>query len=473
MAATEIERAGQFELLVAELHTSTGLVQDITKNLINIQIWESMDYNSLYGEATIQSQYGLSNIGPIIGQEFLALKFRTPTIDDEKSQMDFSENVFHVRGIADRQSVGVSSEMINIKFVSAELMRNLRTRVSESLKGPISQIVGNMLSRVNCNKDKFIENTIGQIKWVAPNVTPYEVIQSLTPRAISGDASQSQASPTFWFWESMKGIHFRTLDSCIAQQPRWSYTTHESGSSRAKEDVFTELSNLQGFILAANDSMMDHASGMMNSTLITHNTHTKSYTIKEYNYLDNFPKETHIGYGNPLYTGTPIGLRENGTDRFSDGQSKIFLNTTVEDNIGNDPSHLDFAGMNSYRGKNPNGWMQRRHSQVSQIYEGINAKINVWGNSVVSSGDIINIDVPFKSHHTLEDKKFDDFLQGEFLVRAIRHEFDFLGQNHHMEMDCVKDTLPISYEDVDYPIEPIPSIKGDTITDLYETEEPF
>ena len=58
-------------------------------------------------------------------------------------------------------------------------------------------------------------------------------------------------------------------------------------------------------------------------------------------------------------------------------------------------------------------------------------------------------------------------------MRAIRHEFDFLGQNHHMEMDCVKDTLPISYEDVDYPIEPIPSIKGDTITDLYETEEPF
>ena len=130
----EIQRAGQFDIEIATLYTSTGLAQDIRPNLVNITLYESMEFNSISGEMTLHTQFGLTNVGPIIGQEFLALKFSTPTLDDEKSQMDWSENTFHVRGIFDRQNVGTKSELINVKFVSGELMRNIRTKVSEALE---------------------------------------------------------------------------------------------------------------------------------------------------------------------------------------------------------------------------------------------------------------------------------------------------------------------------------------------------
>ncbi len=468
----EIQRAGQFDIEIATLYTSTGLAQDIRPNLVNITLYESMEFNSISGEMTLHTQFGLTNVGPIIGQEFLALKFSTPTLDDEKSQMDWSENTFHVRGIFDRQNVGTKSELINVKFVSGELMRNIRTKVSEALQGPISQIVSQMLDRVNCKKDRYIEPTNGQIKYVAPNVDPYEVVDALLPRAISSDASTSAASPVYYFWESTKGMHFRTLDSCIAQLPRWTYKTVNSASNQGQKDVKRELENLQGWILGANDSMMDQSTGVMNSQLITHNTHTKSFTVKNYNYLDNFKNETHIGDGYPLYSLTPVSVADNGNERITDGKSKVFLNTTVEDNIiGNDPSHQDHAGVNSYRGNNPNAWQQRRQSQTMQLEEGIHCKINVWGNAVVSSGDIIKVDVPFYAYHSIEDKKFDDFIQGDFLVRSIRHEFDFVGRNHHMEMSIVKDTIPVLHDAIESSIEPRPKRKGLEVTTLYEIED--
>ena len=54
---------------------------------------------------------------------------------------------------------------------------------------------------------------------------------------------------------------------------------------------------------------------------------------------------------------------------------------------------------------------------------------------------------------------------------SIRHEFDFVGRNHHMEMYIVNDTIPVLHDAIESSIEPRPKRKGLGVTTLYEIED--
>ena len=47
------------------------------------------------------------------------------------------------------------------------------------------------------------------------------------------------------------------------------------------------------------------------------------------------------------------------------------------------------------------------------------------GNTVVSAGDIVTVDLPKRQIDKVqgEKEKFDTFVQGDFLVKAIKHKF--------------------------------------------------
>ena len=77
--------------------------------------------------------------------------------------INYSENVLHIVSM-NKLHIGTGTESIRIKFVSGELVRNQRIRVSQKLEGSCSSIVDQMLDKLECSLDRLIESSSGNKK---------------------------------------------------------------------------------------------------------------------------------------------------------------------------------------------------------------------------------------------------------------------------------------------------------------------
>lgn len=140
----ELTQAGQFEIESAELFTSTGNTINITNSVLEVNIYEDIYSNSMYGEISVVNTIGLISSGPLIGQEYLSIVLKTPTLVDDKTKIKFDENIFHVIKVG-RTIEGNGTEIVILDFTTSELIHNQRTLVSRTLKGPFHEIVGTLL----------------------------------------------------------------------------------------------------------------------------------------------------------------------------------------------------------------------------------------------------------------------------------------------------------------------------------------
>ena len=91
-----INEAGDFELEVAKLITTSGKVIDLSASMVAITIFEDTGMSAVTGNILLQDSVALTSIGPIIGQEYLELKISTTTFTHESAVIDFTKNVFLV-----------------------------------------------------------------------------------------------------------------------------------------------------------------------------------------------------------------------------------------------------------------------------------------------------------------------------------------------------------------------------------------
>ena len=79
--------------------------------------------------------------------------------------------------------------------------------------------------------------------------------------------------------------------------------------------------------------------------------------------------------------------------------------------------------------------------------QGFIVTIKVHGNTVVSAGDMIKLDLALPMADSsepigAENVKTDLYYKGTFFVKRIRHDFDFSIPRHTMRLTLVKDALP-------------------------------
>ena len=171
-----IQYAGEFSIGSCELITSSGLRVNIRDSVLSITLFENLKNPMLTGSINIQDSFSLPSIGPLIGQEYLALKIMTPSVEDNDKVLDFTENIFHIYKIGARQSAGEGIQVHTLNFISSEALKNERVRVSRTLTGSQDEIVKQMLGDVNCKKNMFIEPSSTSKKYISPNVNPFKVI---------------------------------------------------------------------------------------------------------------------------------------------------------------------------------------------------------------------------------------------------------------------------------------------------------
>ena len=447
---TTIQSAGDFELELAEIISVDEISVDVTAEVMEVIIYEDTQNVVLSGSLVFKDNFNLPNVMPLIGQEILKLKLSTPSLQNKPDIIDFTEQVFFIHEIETSVPVGEMNQVHLINFISMEAMINQRKKISKTLKGTYADIVKNILrGELESTKDLYIEPSESIKQIIGPNWHPFDIIEMAKRESVSNE----YGSPTYLFYETMWGFHFRSLESLYAEPTTGYYTTSSQGGLNVKrggqQDIIGEFQKILDYnINQKPDTLLNSSSGVYGSTLITHDIFNKTFTTSTYNYLDAFPNEKHINSFHdkpenhyPMFSA--VALDDDG-NRISDFPTKTYmLPVSIKDTANGIDSHYTNAkGGYPYQGYNPRKWLQRRNSQMAQLDGGFVVTVTVNGHTALHAGEIVELELPFSAmQKSAEKETVDKFFRGPFMIRNLQHRFNNIDRTHKIIMTLVKDCV--------------------------------
>ena len=454
--------AGQFTFDKVKLFSSSGTVVDISRIVTAVNIFEDLYKSCITGNITIVDTNNIIMEAPVIGQEFLGFKLITPGLDD--FALDFSTNVFTITKINSRQSPRPGTMTYQLQFSSPEGLRDNRVRVSKSYTNTIDAIVEDVLSApqyINTKKTLFLEESKGIKKMIVPYVHPFKLINQLKVDAIS----KKHDSPHYMFYENTLGIHFRTLDSMYAQKAIQSFNAGDMGGKVSLQEELERVIDFQ--VVGNNDMLLNIVTGMLASNVITHDIYRKEYKYDDFEYIADFDNNNRINYdenNHPIYNDVPIDEFDNTISMFTDAKRYIHPTSTIINN--SDAQHYD-TGTKSYpyTANNIAKTIMSRKSKLAELTKGMSIIVHVHGSTTYNVGAMVNFTAPVTgAKHSGEDN--DIYLTGKYLIKSLRHMFDFTEKKHSCAMTLVRDSINNQLPMNDLAIEPKNESSG-VISEFY------
>ena len=125
------------------LYSYGGSQLDITGLTALVNIYQDLDTPFISGNIMFYDTIGAANKLPIIGNEFLEFKMRTPIDANGDEEINATNHRFQVY---EKKSVKTSQNVqaIALFFTSIESIRNERLRVSKTLSGSYGEMVNNI-----------------------------------------------------------------------------------------------------------------------------------------------------------------------------------------------------------------------------------------------------------------------------------------------------------------------------------------
>jgi len=420
-----IQYAGEYTLKRLQLINADSTKSiDLTGITVEINIFENIFLNAISASLMVVDTADLINNIGIFGQEFVELVIETPSLDKHVIELTFS-----VYTIGAREDANAGAAIYELSLVSPEFMLNHRRRISKSYSGNISTMVEDALTNnlyIQTKKELFIEPTKGVRKIVSPNLHPYMFIQNLALEAQSAES----ASPHYLFFENMRGFWFISLQQLYNQDTVGVYNASHAGELLDNKtiDIQSQLETAINYnITGNNDTLMNVKSGMLGSTIITHDIYNKSYSKNTYGYFDDFDKHKRIDT-NPIYND------QRGIGNFPD--SRIFVNPTSTTTDFQDAQH---HGQSSVTSNQLSETLLHRKARLSELGSGINVQMRVNGTTALNAGQKIIFNKPANSEF---GNKLDPDYQGQFLVTQTRHIFTQVEKKHEIIFSAVKDAAP-------------------------------
>ncbi len=454
--------AGDFVLDLAEIITVDGSPVNVTRNVMQITIYEDMENPFLSGSISFNDGLNMQNLLPLIGQEVIKLRLHTPSFDSQEMIID---SLFYLHNLSTVLEVNSNNKILSFEFISLEAMENTRKTVTRTLDGTCADIVEKLVrSDLKSSKDLFIGHTAGLKRVLGTDVSPMKIIKDMTNQAVS----VNYGTPTFMFFETLEGFHFQSLESLYDQPIVMEYTADGSGGHTPRKhgfsEVILELNKIRKIQRTnVNDSQSDQINGSFASSVITHDIFNKTYNQSSYNYFESFEKEKHINFFQDRGKQSPmiakVALDDNGST-ISDLPVKSFLlPVSYSDTATKQDSHYTHPITSQYkdfRGYDPDSFITKRTSMLNN-YDAISADIEVDGNTFIRVGNMVDLNLPSQSAERMEgNDKVDRFYRGAFLIRNIKHSFTFSeNENKHvMSLSCVSDCVDAEIAGSDLDIVP-------------------
>jgi len=411
-----IRFAGDVSIDKVRIITSKGVYQDITAQVITIQIYEDLFSPFITGSLIIKDSLDLVNIFPFAGEEQVELEISTPSL-----QRGDIKGKYYIYKLTDRELLGDRSVVYQLHFISTEAIVDLNKKVSKVFSGKISDIVNTFIKDktygLESTKDLFVEPTSNNVKYISNYWTPVQNIMHCAEQS----ANQNKI-PNYVFFENRDGFYYISLDSLYSADVYQSfvydrYTRDDQKKSGTVRNVEEDYRRITGISIPVGFDYIDRiSSGMLSSKIISYDLTKKTYTAKNYNMFQNFDKQKHLNE-NPISSDSSI-FRANS----------LIINTPR--NYGNFNGYGDVTNFKT---------TQQRVS-LMKLAEANKLQITVPGRSDYTVGQKVNITLnkiePItKKEQDITDKMF----SGNYLISAINHYVD--RNKHECHIELVKETL--------------------------------
>ena len=327
---------GDFRSSEIVLYSYGGAQLEITGLTAVVNIYQDIDSAFLSGNILFFDTIGATNRLPIIGNEFLEFKMRTPIEADGDEEINATNHRFQVY---EKRSVKTSQNVqaIALFFTSIESVRNERLRVSKSISGSYAEMVNTLVKGdkdlLNSKKDLFIDPTLGNYTYTFPNVRPIDGVRML--QYISEPVNFK--TPHYMFYENNRGFHFRTLESLYREsgdntrnRPFVAFIDLLSAFNPnfGTPDTETESPITKPYSFSFNDSYNTLANtrrGLFGSTMYSHDLIDKKFTKTKMSYTSYYEQALHIdaptGAGSKYQGVMPPGPADFDDDYTVDDKS--------------------------------------------------------------------------------------------------------------------------------------------------------
>ncbi len=458
-----LQYAGEFRISEIAIFNVYGNVAGIATASAELSIYEDIEQNFITGNLTFVDTEDLVNKLPILGQEYLEFKVRTPLKSTYgEGEYDFTNTRMAVYKCT-KERLNSNTQQVSLDFISTEAIKDSNTKISRAFDGPYDDAVAKTFKNtwgLNSKKKFYVQPTQGNFKFVAPNTRPTDVMNMIASRAVP----KTSIAPGYFFYENGQGFHFRSIDSFffmaksegLAPHPEMFEYFADSETARGlnnpRDNPMSQMRTVKSFkVLPQNDLITGQRTGTYASKLITHDQYNKTFKEHEYNYIDDYIRTPHLEKDDAMTDQAEYrGLIPQAHYDFNDtettntrsqGSAYKYLSDYSDARIMVQSNTANIHNSNMKEGYKVNEYVQRRKNVLGTM-NALQCELETHGNTHLNIGHIIRINVPRagRNKNGVKSTDHDKYLTGRWLITAIRHSFNIADQIHTMALTCIKET---------------------------------
>jgi len=431
------------DIIVSQLlliSPNQGKAVDLRDYLIELNIYESMFRPGITGSVLLADSRNLVKLFPIIGEELLVIKAKTPTMPENAA----IHKVFRIHALKNKTyTQDGNSQIYKLNFTSIELFRDFSNPIYRSFSGRPHDIVADIFreylqfSRFITegfapSEDKtplfLLDEAENQIKFVSPGWSPIQCINWLVDKSLMFNNSSN-----FMFWETTKGFYYGSTNAIFNNTLNVSIGNYVYSSSyvgSTQEKLAEKLVTINSLTVEkAFDQMSNNLEGYIASRLIDVNLYNKTYEDVDYDHGENFNRYAHTEGENSLPLFNTLTSRNPLVYKKTNYKYPTLYNNTTD----------NFSETEKFRFGN-------RRSNLLEL-DNFRMKISIPGRTDIESGNLINIALPRGMPATEEEKSQsgkDEVYSGYYLITSINHKIN--PHSHFITMNVSKDCLPSQYK---------------------------
>lgn len=447
-------RPGDIELSYVKIvNFDQSEVQNITLLVREFNIYESIYSNHLRADLVVEDALSLVTRMPIIGEEVVLIRFRTPSTAPETFAYDWIDLAMRVVRLDKMGPTNIRDAAYRLELVSYTQLINLGDYVSQSY-GPstISAMVkrfaadwlsinpgvsGTATANTSTGAGEIvtfnIEETSGDHQFTFPGLRPFDVLNFLANEAQSPKYIPSD----FVFFETHKSYNFVTVSSLIDKPVKEQYYVFEQ--SRSPSDTpsqftvtdFTSTnqknpSNFRTMASISVEKFFDVETqlpgGLYDNTTIVIDPLLQQYDIMPANGLDHFEYIPAFGDFQKLAKGRP------GQTVAATAAHPLIAKTGQISKMHAGP-HMRLLPTNRNQTADYKVYPRKRQEFLSwlvsarQQMRSIVCNLTIPGDSDRVPGDLIYFELHEMGGTDDVIGSLNKYISGAYLITTVRHKY--------------------------------------------------
>ena len=445
-------RAGDVSIEMLNIITENNTIVPLSEFFTELNIYEDIFSNYLYGSIVITDSRNLIETFNIHGEEFLNVRFKTPTFPET----DIIQKTFRIYRLTNREIVrDTNTQNYILHFVSIELFNDVLLPLFLPFEGDINDVVTTIFEDfiATSRNYKIVEGgkeikdderptplfilteAANKVKFVSPGWSAFKCLNWLASKSIP----KEDTAKNFLFFESTKNFYFGTVESLFktaVQNDNYLGLYTISVSNTRDKNALLNLN--REFFLAKDvtmsettDYIKNYTNGYLANRLIFLDVYNKEYKQVDYDHVEKYKDQFHTSGAGP--TAIP---------------------TFNEDTFKNPSTHISFYPKNPKLfddfADNVNEKMDEIYgNRLSSLLELTNTKVSITipGRTDAEVGRLLYFSYPAlggKSDADSESSAEDKLYSGYYFITAIHHRVT--KNEHSMTMEIVKDSLYVDRE---------------------------